>query len=105
MEQFLWVYSDRDLNQVCLPYPLSGVYSNDFHFYGINEDVVQKFNEEQEEAANGVKKRKNRRDQIEVPGVAIKHKDDPSITISCGNGVQITKTNVGQRQFFIVAIL
>jgi len=105
-EQFLWIYSDRDQNKVCLPYPLSIVFSNDFHFYGVNEDVVEKFNEEQQEdAVNGAKKRKNRRDQIEVPGVAIKHKDDPSITISCGDGIQITKTNFGQRQFFIVAIL
>jgi hypothetical protein len=51
------------------------------------------------------KKKKNRRDQIEVPAVAIKYKDDPNITISCGQGIQITKTNFGERQFFIVAIL
>jgi len=104
-QQFLWIYSDRDQKQECLPYPLSKSYSNEFHFYGINEDVVEKFNGDQEEAANGAKKKKNRRDQIEVPAVAIRHKDDPSITIFCGQGVQITKTNFGERCFFIVAIL
>ena len=101
----MWVYNDQEQKQVCLQYPLSSAYSNDFYFYGINEEVVEKFNEEQGEAAIGMKKKRNRRDQIEVPAVAIKYKDDTCITIACGQGIQITKTNFGERQFFIVAIL
>ena len=85
--------------------PVNSMSTNDFYFYAINEESAKRLFHEMDVQSGSKKRKKGGREHFEVPAFAIRHKDDPSIIFFGGQGVQITKTNFGQFNFFIVGFL
>jgi len=104
-EWFDWVHIGRDGNKLNFPMQVNSMSTNDFYFYGINEESYDRLCRKIDVQSGSKKRKKGGREHFEIPAFAIRHKDDPSIVFFGGQGIQITKTNFSQFNFFIVGFL
>ena len=92
-----WEYIDEegDISDIALPQ--SSVVHDEFFFYGLDEEILGQFRARQEAG-------RKKGEYVEIPAVGIRSKFSQHCFVA-GNGVQITKANIGSYSFFIVAVL
>ena len=81
---------------------LSTVNHEEFFFYGIDDNLLQKLKSEM--TVPPVKKGNKSRSQFEIPATGIRSKFD-GYSIMAGKGIKITKTNYGVQHFYVVSLL